>query len=279
MVLAPHWPASRINLEKTSRWPERWMIHGSFALESRQPGSTVNCPVSALTHQNPRAGRCSGGHCSYLPYNPRTQKAGFWSGCPNERPPLFRDEEMTERNHIQVREEQANRYASREGFQTIFSEHLNELYQLSFLLTRDPAKAERCLVTGLEDCVTGNRAFREWARSWAKRTIIKNAIRELKPRPIHPNSPLPETILPDIDRLWSGPGGHFAMDAVLGVEDFERFVFVLSVLEHYSEHDCGFLLECSAREIRKARGRALGELMDPSQRDLLQNQPFMQERK
>jgi len=184
---------------------------------------------------------------------------------------------MTERDHIQVREEQANRYASREDFQTIFSEHLNELYQLSFLLTRDPAMAERCLVSGLEDCVTGNRAFREWARSWAKRTIVQNAIRELKPRPIHSNSPLPETILPNIGQLSSGPGGHFAMEAVLDLEDFERFVFVMSVLEHYSEHDCGLLLGCSVREVREARSRALKELMDSSQRDLLQNEPFMQE--
>lgn len=194
-------------------------------------------------------------------------------------PPLFRDEEMTERSHIQVREEQANRYASREDFHTIFSEHLNELYQLSFLLTRHPAKAERCLVSGLEDYVTGNRAFREWGRAWAKRTIVQNAIRELKPRPIHSTSPLPEIILSQIGPLWSGPGEHFVMDAVLGLENFERFVFVLSVLEHYSEHDCGLLLGCSASEIREARGRALEQLMDPSQADLLQNQPFMQEKK
>ena len=171
---------------------------------------------------------------------------------------------MTERDHIQVREEQANRYASREDFHTIFSGHLNELYQLSFLLTRDPAKAERCLVGGIEDCVTGYRAFREWACSWAKRTIVQNAIRELNPRPIHSNSPLSETILPDIDQLLGGPGGHFAMDAVLGLEDFERFVFVMSVLEHYSEHDCGLLLGCSAREIREARTRALKKLMGSS---------------
>jgi DNA-directed RNA polymerase specialized sigma24 family protein len=190
--------------------------------------------------------------------------------------PLFRDEEMTERDHIQVPEEQANRYASREDFHTIFSDHLNELYQLSFLLTRDPAKAERCLVGGIEDCVTGNSVFREWPRSWAKRTIVQNAIRELKPRPIHSNSPLSEIYLPDIGRLSSGPGGHFAIDVVLGLEDFERFVFVLSVLEHSSERDCGLLLGCSAREVREARGRALEELMDSSQRDRLQNQPFMQ---
>jgi DNA-directed RNA polymerase specialized sigma24 family protein len=154
-----------------------------------------------------------------------------------------------------------------------------QLYQLSFLLTRDPAMAERCLVSGLEDCVTGNRAFREWARSWAKRTIVQNAIRELKPRPLHSNSPRSETILPDIGQLSSGPGGHFAIDAVLGLEDLERFVFVMSVLEHYSEHDCGLLLGCSAKEVREARSRAVEELMDSSHRDLLQNQPFMQEKK
>jgi len=204
---------------------------------------------------------------------------GFRSGFPNERALRFRDKEMTERGHIQVREEQANQYANREDFHAIFTEHLHEFYQLSFLLTRDPAKAERCLVSGLEDCVTGNRAFREWARSWAKRTIVQNAIRELKPRPIHSNSPLSETILPDNGQLLSGPGGHIAMDVVLGLEDFERFVFVMSFLEHYSEHDCALLLGCSLREIREGRNRAFRELMDSSQRDLLQNQPFMQENK
>jgi DNA-directed RNA polymerase specialized sigma24 family protein len=171
---------------------------------------------------------------------------------------------MTERGQIQVREKQANRYASREDFHAIFSDHLTELYQLSFLLTRDPARAERCLVSGIEDCVTENRVFREWARSWAKRAIVQNAIRELKPRPSHSNSPLSAAIFPDIDQLSNGPSGHFAMDAVLGLEDFERFVFVMSVLEHYSEHDCGLLLGCSAREIREARTRALKKLIGSS---------------
>ena len=42
--------------------------------------------------------------------------------------PIFGDEEMTELTHIQVREEEANLYASREDFHTIFSEDLKELY-------------------------------------------------------------------------------------------------------------------------------------------------------
>ena len=171
---------------------------------------------------------------------------------------------MTERGQIQVREKQANRSASREDFHTIFSDHLTELYQLSFLLTRYPARAERCLVSGIEDCVTENRVFREWARSWAKRAIVQNAIRELRPRPSQSISPLSAAIFPDIDQLSNGPGGHFPMDAVLGLEDFERFVFVMSVLEHYSEHDCSLLLGCSARDIREVRTCALKKLIGSS---------------
>ena len=80
---------------------------------------------------------------------------------------------MTKGTPIQVREHEGSPYASREDFHTIFNEDLRQLYQLSFLLTRDPAKAERCLVVGLEDCVRENRVFREWARSWAKRVIAR----------------------------------------------------------------------------------------------------------
>src|SRR6201993_5559757 len=131
---------------------------------------------------------------------------------------------MTERAYIQDRKDETDRYASREDFRRIFTEDLDGLYQLSFLLTRDSQKAEQCFVGGLEDCVGGNSIFREWARSWAKRAIVQNAIRELKPRPSHSNSPLSGAIFADIDQLSSGPGGHFALDAVLALEDFERFV-------------------------------------------------------
>jgi len=46
----------------------------------------------------------------------------------NATTPLFGDKEMTERAHTQVREGEANLYASREDFHTIFSEDLKELY-------------------------------------------------------------------------------------------------------------------------------------------------------
>jgi hypothetical protein len=187
--------------------------------------------------------------------------AGFWSGCADERHYL-ETKKMTQLAHIRVHEEKANQYASREDFRRIFREETNGLYQLSLLLTRDSVKAEQCFVGGLEDCVTGNSVFRDWARSWAKRAIIQNAIRELKPRLIHSNSRLSETIFPNIDQLSSARGEHFEVDAVLRLEDFERFVFVMSVLEHYSEYDCALLLGCSVRETREGRTRALKELAD-----------------
>jgi DNA-directed RNA polymerase specialized sigma24 family protein len=164
---------------------------------------------------------------------------------------------MIGRAHIPVRGAKADRYASREDFRKILDEDSIGLYRLSFLLTGNPEKAQRCFVSGCEDCVTGNPVFREWAHSWAKRTIIQNVIEELKPRPRHSNSPLSATIFPNIDQISRGPDGHFEIDAVLGLEDFERFVFVISVLEHYSQHDCTLLLGCSVQQFREARTRAL----------------------
>lgn len=182
---------------------------------------------------------------------------------------------MTKGTPIQVREREGSLYASHEDFHTIFNECLKELYQLSFLLTSDPAMAERCLVSGLEDCESGNRIFRDWARSWAKRTIVRNAIRELKPRPTHSNSSLSRAMFSNIDEHSRGPGGHFEIDAVLRLADFDRFVFVMSVLEHYSEHDCALLLGCSAGDIREGRTRALKELADSPQMAPSENQLFV----
>jgi DNA-directed RNA polymerase specialized sigma24 family protein len=183
---------------------------------------------------------------------------------------ISRGEKMAERAHIRVHEEKTTQYASREDFRRVFSVDTDSLYQLSLLLTRDSVKAEHCFVGGLEDCVAGNSVFREWARSWAKRAIIQNAIRELKPRASQSNSPLPRTLVPDIDELSTRPGGYFEMHAVLRLEDFERFVFVMSALEHYSEHDCALLLGCPVSKVREARTRALTEMMGSSNTALSQ---------
>jgi DNA-directed RNA polymerase specialized sigma24 family protein len=107
--------------------------------------------------------------------------------------------------------------------------------------------------------------FREWARAWAKRVIVKNAIRELHPRRSHSNSSALLRTVFSHNQQSSGPIGHFDVDAVLGLADFERFVFVLCVLERYREHECALLLGCSASEVRDARTRAIEELASSGQ--------------
>ena len=54
--------------------------------------------------------------------------------------------------------------------------------------------------------------------------------------------------------------GPFA--SVFELEEFERFVYVLSVLDNYTDPECADLLESSLQEVEKARHRALQHLAD-----------------
>ena len=167
---------------------------------------------------------------------------------------------MTEQAQSGTRGSGENRYATCEDFLKILNEDMHGLYQLSFLLTGNHQKAEGCFVAGIEDCVKANRVFREWARSWAKRMIVENAIRELNPRRERSDSP---ALLPTVfsrNQQPSGPIGYFDLDAMLGLADFERFVFVLCVLERYRMHECALFLGCSASEIREACAQAIEKL-------------------
>jgi DNA-directed RNA polymerase specialized sigma24 family protein len=156
-----------------------------------------------------------------------------------------------------VRQKPLINYATIQDFCALFAQHVDELYQLSFLLTADHQKAKGCFVAGLEDSKKENHVFKEWARSWAKRTIIQNAIRRIRPRPHIPSFPL---ALPPYVVAPSDQDRHFDADAILALEDFERFVLVMSVLERYSEHECSLLLGCSPRQVREAQGRAFTQL-------------------
>jgi hypothetical protein len=173
--------------------------------------------------------------------------------------PLSIGMEMTEQAHTQTYGRGDNPYATREDFLNIFDQDINGLYQLSFLLTGDLQKAEKCFISGVDDCAKENRVFREWARVWAKRVIAENAIRELNPRWKYSSSSSVPAVFAHHQQLGR-PSGHFDRDSVLGIADFERFVFVLCVLENYRVHECALLLGCSSREVREARTRAIAEL-------------------
>jgi hypothetical protein len=150
-------------------------------------------------------------------------------------------------------------YASSSDFGQIFDEDMEGFYLLSFLLTSDREKAEQCFVSGLDDALNGNPVFKEWARSWARRAIIRNAVRVINPKPVE-RSKHSSPVLVNSNGKTPATGQQVEITAVLGLEQFERFVFVMTVLERYSDQDCSLLLGCARRDVLAARTRALQQI-------------------
>jgi hypothetical protein len=149
-------------------------------------------------------------------------------------------------------------YASRDDFRRVFDEDMNSLYLLSFLLTADREKAEQCFVSGLDDAVEGNPVFQEWARSWARRVIIVNAVREINPQPTEESARSSSATVSGNGK--TPPVEQIEIAAVLALEPFERFVYVITVLERYSDQDCSLLLGCARRDVVSARIRAFEQI-------------------
>lgn len=156
-------------------------------------------------------------------------------------------------------------YATRKELCKLFSEDMNSLYLLSLVLTGDRETAERCFVAGLDDCIDGSPVFRRWAHSWARRVIVRNAIRIIGPRPgvaSRKEDSACRRMEPDVSE-WTAEEVAFSRMVLLN--DFERFVFVLSVLEKYSDKDSALLLSASMQQVREARLRALEHIAEPEQ--------------
>jgi hypothetical protein len=96
---------------------------------------------------------------------------------------------------------------------------------------------------------------------WARRSIILNAIRLFCPRPNDENGSN-EARLSSSSGKVSGEAPaevranpNFAR--IVGLNSFERFVFVMSVLEKYSDQDCSLLLGCFRQDVINARTAAI----------------------
>ena len=139
----------------------------------------------------------------------------------------------------------------------ILTEEMHSLYLFSFLLTADNDIAERCYLCGLGECVEGIGVFMDWARSWARRTILEHAIRMIMPAPEHMDN---LSLIGLKEETTLGKNNLFA--AIVALSAFERFVFVMSVLEKHSDEDCSMILRCSRRDVMIARELALKRLAD-----------------
>jgi hypothetical protein len=146
-----------------------------------------------------------------------------------------------ERNTVSIQ------YASRADYCRIFQEDMHSLYLLSFMLTANHAKAEQCYLESIEHAVKGRPVFKEWARSWCKRTVIQHAIRLV----------FSEGVRYESRDLWPEPSTGSSIDNVTQLSQLERFVFVMSVLARYSDRECSILLNCTSQDVVDARLVAL----------------------
>ena len=154
------------------------------------------------------------------------------------------------------------RYMTCDEFGNLLAEKMKEFYQLAFLLTADTRLAERCFIATLEDCMSASGVFHEWAHTWTRRAIIKNAVQVLMNDTRHePNSRADRNIGGQTPN--TGESVHPEFETVLSLPAFDRFVFVLSVLDKYADGEVASLLGRSIKEVHEARIRALRQIVSP----------------
>lgn len=154
-----------------------------------------------------------------------------------------------------IRNQQPSPYATREEFCRVFQKDMNRLHLLSSLLTGDATMAEQCFVGGLHIAQESSPVFKEWAESWARRSIILNAIRMIRPR--LGSDDTPPALNRSVARTATVPA---ELEGIVELPAFERFVVVMSVLERYPDQECALLLNCTRGDVTAARSRALYQL-------------------
>jgi DNA-directed RNA polymerase specialized sigma24 family protein len=149
--------------------------------------------------------------------------------------------------------------ATFEDFGQLFAREMTELFSLAMDLTADADRAETCLILAMRDCFQKNSLAKHRVHAWARRMVIRNAIRlvlgveneilceagldfPLQPR----ESP--------IDALMDSI-------AIRNLPDLDRLAFVICVVERYSILDCALLLRKAPQEVHDAIVRATNQVV------------------
>jgi hypothetical protein len=154
-----------------------------------------------------------------------------------------------------LRVELDGKHASSADFCRLFAKETACLYKLAFLLTASHKKAEQCLLSALQESLGVHGVHKQWALSWSKRAVIKQAIHMTLVDPVQDSRGRDDW---EYKEYESAAGS--VINAVTRLAPLERFVFVLSVLERLSYRDCAVLLNCTPQNISDTRVRALQRL-------------------
>ncbi|MGB7169627.1 MAG: hypothetical protein WA399_07035 [Acidobacteriaceae bacterium] len=131
-------------------------------------------------------------------------------------------------------------------------DELIKLYLLSMLLVADKGLAEECFSDAMGDYLGSSVVnVAAWARTNGRLAVVQHAIRLMRPTP-------------KLFCTWSRAGNprpsispeHQPFAAITSLSVFERFVYVLCILEGYSANDCAALLNCDRTEVIAGRDLA-----------------------
>jgi hypothetical protein len=140
--------------------------------------------------------------------------------------------------------------ATSTDFCRALTENMEHLYLLAFLLTANHGLAEQCLLAPMQEHLEQLTVFKEWAAVWTKHVVIQKAALIVFPE--RAQNGVRELWRPEPERRRFSP-----IDVVTELADIERFVFVLSMIEGYSDASCGNLLHRSLGCVREAKTAAL----------------------
>jgi len=154
----------------------------------------------------------------------------------------------------------SNEYTTSSDFCHIYVEQMSSLYLLSLLLTTDPQKAEKCFLSGFDESTSNKSVFKEKAHLWARRSIIVSAIRSLYPQPNNDNESNEAMFAPLIGKAPAEVQAYPNFARIAGLNAFERFIFIMSILEKYSDQECCLLLGCFRRDVINARTAVIRHL-------------------
>lgn len=132
-------------------------------------------------------------------------------------------------------------------------DEITDLYLLCFLLTADKMMAEQLFADAMDEYVGSPAAASgAWARGQGRASVIRRAIQVIRPVPKQAQS--------WSSRLAGRPlvsSVHEPFSAITSLGTFERFVFVLSVIEGESDETCAALLACDLAEVERSRDLAM----------------------
>jgi len=128
-------------------------------------------------------------------------------------------------------------------------DEMAELYLLAFMLTADKVTAEQCVLDAVDEyLISSELSLIDWVKSRARHAVIKCAVQRATPKA-------------KAVYTWSVPGGtrasisssHQPFAVITALSAFERFVYVLTMLEGYEVDECADVLKCLPAEVVAAQ--------------------------